>query len=169
MVEKKRGYGAEVLVVLITIAVVAGAYVGLNPGSPSVNLQLLPKGGVLENITVSCDQCVPTGPDVWKGTLSIGEMQTVDMSSTTGASTGITLEFGLGAPLSSVPDCTGLQTNSTCVVYLTHTLPFSVGLDVAKTSSGGNLKVIVYYGDGRGVVFNATSGDISQSVNFQQE
>ena len=169
MVEKKRGYGAEILVVIITIAAVAGVYVAAAPGSPSVNVQILPKGGVLQNITISCYECVAEGPNVWKGTLSLGGVKTVDVSSPTGASLGLTLEYGLGAPLSSVPDCTGLRTNSTCVVYTTHSLPFSVGLDIDKTSNGGNLKVIVYYGNGMGIVFNATSGHISQSVNFEEE
>jgi len=169
LVELKRGYKAEVLVVIMAIALVAGVYVGLSPGSPSVNLQILPKGGVLQNITISCYHCVPEGADVWKGTLTIEGSKTVDISSPTGSSLGLTLEYGLGAPLSEVPNCSGLQTNSTCVVYLTHNLPFSVGFDIDKTSTGGNLKVIVYYGAGMGVVFNATSGAISQVVNFKEE
>jgi hypothetical protein len=168
MVEKKHGYGAEILIVIIAVAVVAGAYVGLMPGPPAVNVQIVPNGGVLQNITVSCYGCSSNGENVWQGTLSLEGMKTIDISGHTGASVGMTLEYGLGAPLSSLPDCTGLRTNSTCILTMTHDLPFDVGFHLWKAVAGnGNLKVIVYYSNGRGVEFNATSGDIIQIVHFQ--
>lgn len=167
MVEKKRGYKAETLVIILTIAIVSGVFVGMQPRNPTINVQVIPKGGFLDNITISCYECVPYNKDPWVGTLSLEGIPTVDLHNTTDASLGLSLKFGLAAPLSSVTSCPGIQTSNLCVVSISNTLPFTVGFDIQKTSTGGNLKVILYYSQGEGLAFSATSGDIAQTINLE--
>ena len=168
MVAKKKSAMAEVLVVLMGAAVVSGFIVATQPEeTPSINVQVVPHGGYLDNLTVSCYRCVANNKDPWTATVTLGGMKTVDIYNTTDASVAFSLKFGLAVPLSSVTSCPGPQTSTLCVVSISDALPFTVGLNFQKTSVGGVLKVILYYGDGRGLAFTSTSGDIARTVHFE--
>jgi hypothetical protein len=167
LVKKKQSAKAEILIIILTIAIVSGAFAATRPGPPSIDVQVIPKGGFLDNITVSCYQCVPYDKDPWQATLNFEGIPTIDIHNTTDASVGFSLKYGFAVPLDSVSSCPGYHTNSLCVVSLSNTLPFTIGIDFRKTSTGGNLKVILYYGGGKGLVFNATSGNIARMINFE--
>lgn len=167
MVKLRKGAKAEIAVVILTIAAVSGILVATQPGNPSVNVEVLPKGGLLQNITVSCYQCVPFNKDKWEGKLYVaGSTADVDYYGSA-SSVAITLGAGVEYPLNGGIGCSGYFTNSSCILPLKGPLPWDVGFDIQKTSTGGYLKVAVYYGAGKSLVFNATSGKVVQNVVFE--
>ena len=152
---------------MLTIAAVSVVWFETQPGNPAISVQVDPRRGILQNITVSCYQCVPYNKDVWEGTLSIQGEHTADVSDPSGASVAMTLKYGVAFPLSSGTSCTGYFTNSSCVLPLSGPLPFTVGFDIQKTSTGGILKMTVYYGNDNSLVFQTASGEIARTITFE--
>lgn len=166
MVEKKQSAKAEVLIVVLTLAILAAVWVKTEPGNPSITISIDPRRGNLQNVTISCYQCVPEGKDVWTGTVALQGKPTIDVSDPSGASVGMTLGFGEAFSLSG-GTCTGYTTNSSCVIPINGSLPYTIGLNLQKTSSGGTLKMIVYYDQGHSLVLQTASGGFSQTVTYE--
>ena len=166
MVERNRGAKAEFLISILTVAALATIWVATQPGYPSITISIDPTRGNLQNLTISCYQCVAQGKDVWTGVLSLQGKPTADISDPSGESVGMTLGYGEGFALSG-GSCSGYSTNSSCVIPISGPLPFKIGVDLKKTSEGGVLKMIVYYDQGKSLVLQTTSGGISQTVTYE--
>jgi hypothetical protein len=71
VVERKSSAAAEIIIAIITFALLATVWVGTEPGNPSIAISIDPTRGNLQNITISCYQCVPIAKNVWEGTLAV--------------------------------------------------------------------------------------------------
>ena len=165
------GAGKRVLAILVVTALAIGlasvtAFETLQR-NPTIDVQVVPKGVILQNITVSCYQCIPYNKDKWEGTLMFAGVPAKINYYGSGSSVGITLGLGVLIPNGTGPSCIGYVDNSTCVTQIRNSsFLFSVSLDIHKTSSGGYLEATVYYANGHSLVFQATSGGVHSTVNF---
>lgn len=165
---------ATIAVFLLSIAAVGVvAYVELPLATPEVNLQINNAGDILQNITVSCDGCVPNGGTnhTWAGNLYVDGAK-LDISVNVSGSTAIQagLYLGYSYLLSTNPSCpeSGYRSATMCfVTFSNDTLPFVLGLDIHQTSSGGVLKVKVFQWNGNSIDFQSSTGQLSENFNEQ--
>lgn len=155
----------DFLLVILVIAAVAVVIHETSPGKPSINVQVTNNGRLLQNITVSCFQCVPFVKDKWDGTFVLGSVHLDVKYYGPGSSVGIKFNLALASQIGQRSTCTGYVVNSTCIRPIT--LPFSFSFDIQKTSSGGYLQAVVYLNDGESFEFPTTSGGLDGVFEFQ--
>lgn len=167
----KRG-AVVVVVAALAIALATETSFAFIPRPYSVSFRLVPKGGALDNITISCYGCVPLVKDRWEGSLILGNISVagrlvdipLKVSDNGSGSVGVTIEVPIG---NDVPNCQGLVIGNQCVVPLKDIpLPFSVTFDIRKTSNGGNLKAILYLASGSSVIFQKSGNDCLDPWNL---
>jgi hypothetical protein len=166
----RRQVAAVILVTslsLLTVGIVA--YVELPLATPKINFQVSNAGQLLENITVSCDSCVPGGATnhTWEGTLALGRAL-LDISDNASGSLAIQVGLAYSTPRVGNSPCPGYSTATSCITVLPNaTLPFSVALNIHQTSSGGVLKVKVFRANGTWFEFQSATGQFSDDFNMQ--
>jgi hypothetical protein len=160
MVRRRESIVGQVVFVILVLTVAAFVIYQTTPGNPTINVPVINNGRLLQNITVSCFQCVPFARDKWEGVLTYGGVA-VDVSYYgSGSSVGMKFNFALPSEIAQGSYCVGLVVNSTCLNPID--LPYSFGIHIQKTSSGGYLQAKVYLNDGEWFLFRATSGGLDR-------
>lgn len=165
MVKVRKSVKGEFLIVILAIGAVVAVIYETWPGNPSITVQVTNNGRLLQNITVSCFQCIPFVKDKWEGTFVLDGIPLDVKYYDPGSSVGIKFNLALASQIAPGSSCTGYAVNTTCVRAIS--LPFSFSFDIKKTSSGGYLQAIVYLNDGEFFVFPATSGGLGAFFDFQ--
>lgn len=165
MVKVRKSVKGEFLIVILAIGAVVAVIYETWPGNPSITVQVTNNGRLLQNITVSCFQCIPFVKNKWEGTFVLDGIPLDVKYYDPGSSVGIKFNLALASQIAPGSSCTGYAVNTTCVRAIS--LPFSFSFDIKKTSSGGYLQAIVYLNDGEFFVFPATSGGLGAFFDFQ--
>lgn len=165
MVKVRKSAKGEFLIIILAIVGVVAVMYGTIPGPPSINVQVTNNGRLIQNVTISCFQCVPLANDKWEGTIVLAGIPLDVKSGNSGSSTGMKFNLALATQIPQGSICSGYAINSSCFIPVN--LPLSISFDIRKTSSGGYLQAVVYLQDGESFKFPSSSGGFDGVFDFQ--